>query len=86
MVNGEGEQILLAVGCVAVMAQLHLDVDHGVGNGRAGGADSRIRFHQPELLGVGHGDEGRNAGRAVALDGVASCRWPLEVPRLQQRP
>ena len=77
--------MLLAIGDVAVMAQLHLDVDHGVSN-RAGGADSRIRFNQPELPGVGHGDEGRDVSRTVALDGVASCRWPLEVPRLQQRP
>ena len=69
-VNGEGEQILLAVGGVAVIAQLHLDVDHGVGD-TTGGVDPRIRFDQPEMPGVGHGDEGCDAGRAAALDGVA---------------
>ena len=53
------------------MAQLQLDVDQSVDD-KARGVAPRIRFYQPKLSGIGHGDEGHDAGRAVALDGVAS--------------
>ena len=56
------------------MAQLHLDVDHGVGT-KAGGADSRIRFHQPELPG---------GMKAVMLAGQSHLmEWPADDDRLK---